>query len=163
MKSGSESRQNTKMKGSNLRLYKNLLTFSHILSVQTESGWWNFRFWRQVFCEVKPCSPVDIFRRFTGAYWVISLMVEAASISKKSGNFYQATCFNVLEKSSSESGWLGDHPQVGERNAKMKMLSSEVLRRQTTEDQKSALALLWAPRGRPATYSEVKEDTKPVL
>jgi hypothetical protein len=45
-----------------------------------------------VFWVVAPCSLVEVYRRFRGACWVlIALMMEAASSSETSVNFYQTT------------------------------------------------------------------------
>jgi hypothetical protein len=44
-----------------------------------------------VFWVVPLCSLVDVYRRFRGACCLIALMMEAASTSETSVNFYQTT------------------------------------------------------------------------
>jgi hypothetical protein len=51
-----------------------------------------------VFWVVAPCSLVEIYRRFRGAY--IALMMEAASTSESSVNFYRTTRRNNQEDSN---------------------------------------------------------------
>jgi hypothetical protein len=55
-----------------------------------------------VFWDVAPCSLVEVYRRFRGAYClhlqvVITLMMEAASTFETSINFYQTTRCNIPE------------------------------------------------------------------
>jgi hypothetical protein len=61
-----------------------------------------------VFWDVAPCSPVEVYRRFRGGCClhhqdddggVIDLMMEAASISETSVNFYETTRRNTPEDS----------------------------------------------------------------
>jgi hypothetical protein len=57
-----------------------------------------------VFWFVAPCSLVEVYRRFRGAYCLhhecsIALMMEAASTSEMSVNFYQTTRCNKPEES----------------------------------------------------------------
>jgi hypothetical protein len=55
-----------------------------------------------VFWVVAPCSLVKVYRRFRG---LIALMMEAASTSETSVNFYQTTRRNNLEDSHLLSLW----------------------------------------------------------
>jgi hypothetical protein len=56
-----------------------------------------------VFWIVAQCSLVEVYRRLKGAcclsYSLIALMMEAASISESSVNFYQTTRRNIPEDS----------------------------------------------------------------
>jgi hypothetical protein len=49
-----------------------------------------------VFWVVAPCSLVEVYRRFRGAYY---LMMEAVSTSETSVNIYQITRLNIPEDS----------------------------------------------------------------
>jgi hypothetical protein len=44
-----------------------------------------------VFWVVAPCSLVEVYRRFEGTCSIIALMIQAASTSETSVNFYQTT------------------------------------------------------------------------
>jgi hypothetical protein len=52
-----------------------------------------------VFCDVAPCSPVEIYRSFRGAYCLHHQGSKAISISETLVNFYEATWRNILEDS----------------------------------------------------------------
>jgi hypothetical protein len=52
-----------------------------------------------VFWVVAPCSLVHVYRRFSYACRAITAIMEAASTSEMSGNFYQTTRYNSPEDS----------------------------------------------------------------
>jgi hypothetical protein len=52
-----------------------------------------------VFWVVAPCSLIEAYRRFRSAYFVLVLMMEAASASETSVNFCQTTQHNNPEDS----------------------------------------------------------------
>jgi hypothetical protein len=52
-----------------------------------------------VFWDVVPCSVVDVYWRITGQWVLIALMLDAASTSETSVNFYQTTRRNIPEDS----------------------------------------------------------------
>jgi hypothetical protein len=55
-----------------------------------------------VFWNFVPFSLVEIYRRFTGACYLIDLIMEAVSTSETSVNIYQTTRRNIPEDSHSQ-------------------------------------------------------------
>jgi hypothetical protein len=70
---------------------------SYILRYLTLRGENKFRVTMAVFWVVTPCSLVEVYRRFRDA--MIVLMMEAASNTETSVNFYQTTWRNNPEDS----------------------------------------------------------------